>query len=404
MKKAQISSIWLGCDPEFFLENKKGEIKASEECIPEKGKVCTRQGFSGKVIRDGVQVEINPQAQTCRQQLGYAIAASLKALEDSLNGDIQVSTKAVVDVPKDYLNSLSPEARALGCAPSLNGHNSIAITEAQKSTTTRSAGGHIHLGLNKDSFNPGELVTMLDQFVGNTSVLLDRDPEQKKRRQLYGRAGEYRLPAHGLEYRTPSNYWMISYPMASFITGLARQVCGFMAKRTHQSIQQDINLWESYLNSSYITRDKKRYQNEIDSIKSGTNNKIYREDFDEMSQWALSLVDKKKLQTAINENDFDLAMENHAITEKIITELFEHTEPEDLAEDDHGPVLTAPCLEPFKFFVHKGLNHWFPNPMLDNWRKYLTEPTVDEGWEAWFNDTVIPQYNDSLKVTKKQHA
>lgn len=403
MKKARIENIKLGCDPEFFIENNDGQIVASEECIPENGVKGSREGFTGKVIRDGVQVEINPSAQSCRQQLGYCIAASLKALENSLKDGMSVSKKAVIAVPKNYLDSLSPAARALGCAPSQNTHNSIAITETQKSTNTRSAGGHIHLGIQLKSFDPVELVTMLDQFVGNTSVLLDRDPEQKTRRKLYGRAGEYRLPPHGLEYRTPSNYWMISFPMASFITGLARQTCAFMAKKHHQSKEQEIQFWTEQRNKyCHDTPSRDAYQNKIEELISEKHYQIFKEDYDEMSKWALSLINKEKLQTAINENDFDLAMENHAITEQIIAELFEHTCPEDLSENDHVPVLTAPCFEPFRFFIEKGLNHWFPDNMLNNWRKFLTSSTVNEGWEAWFYNTVIPQWKKSKKTKSSQ--
>lgn len=49
------------------------------------------------------------------------------------------------------------------------------------------------------------MVKLLDIFLGIPSVIIDPD---KKRRELYGKAGAFRLTKYGVEYRTLSSYMM----------------------------------------------------------------------------------------------------------------------------------------------------------------------------------------------------
>ena len=49
------------------------------------------------------------------------------------------------------------------------------------------------------------MVKLLDIFLGIPSVIIDPD---KKRRELYGKAGSFRLTKYGFEYRALSSYMM----------------------------------------------------------------------------------------------------------------------------------------------------------------------------------------------------
>lgn len=65
----------------------------------------------------------------------------------------------------------------------------------------------MHFGV-KELHNPEPLkraVKFMDAIYGVASVSLLEGVEDKRRRQFYGKAGEYRLPKHGLEYRVPSS-------------------------------------------------------------------------------------------------------------------------------------------------------------------------------------------------------
>jgi len=48
---------------------------------------------------------------------------------------------------------------------------------------------------------------MMDLYLGVPSVLMDKG---ELRKQLYGKAGAYRMKPYGVEYRTLSNFWIFS--------------------------------------------------------------------------------------------------------------------------------------------------------------------------------------------------
>lgn len=221
--------ITVGCDPEGFFE-RGGAIIGSEKVLPQRG-LISKGTWKSDVVLDGVQFELNPSATQTGAELGGCIAKSMFTLREHLKSlpDITCCWRGTVEVGRSELDSLSPKSRVLGCAPSKNIYGHKPLTINPETYQKRSAGGHLHLGLKNNtkvhshvSDERSRLVPLLDIFVGNTMVLLDRDPGAIERRENYGRAGEYRLPNHGLEYRTPSNCWLRSYALLSLILGLAQ--------------------------------------------------------------------------------------------------------------------------------------------------------------------------------------
>lgn len=209
-------SYVVGCDPELFL-SKDGKIIGSERVIP---------AVKSLVVRDGIQVELNPHPGITTSILGSWISQAFIQLDGLVKAHpgVKVDWTGVVDVDRAELDALSPEARALGCGPSKNIYrNHQLMTDAVRAAyTIRSAGGHLHFGLKDDLFDERvRLVSWLDVIVGNTCVIIDRDPKASVRREWYGRAGEYRIPPHGLEYRTLSNFWLRNYVLMDLVFSLA---------------------------------------------------------------------------------------------------------------------------------------------------------------------------------------
>jgi len=69
--------------------------------------------------------------------------------------------------------------------------------------------------------NKIQLGQLMDLFVGFRLAEVDKDT---RRRELYGKAGAIRFKPYGIEYRTPSNYWIMSeHNIAAVwdLTGLA---------------------------------------------------------------------------------------------------------------------------------------------------------------------------------------
>lgn len=334
---------YLGCDPEFFFERGGQVIGAEKVLTPDRKIVSTSYKYDGpssskgeKFVLDGVQVELNPRPNTCRANLGNEIAAAFRALRVHLKsmGDVKASFKTVVEVSQQELDSLSDKAKVFGCAESLNTYDKGACVGVDASTyLKRSAGGHIHLGFSGDHAMMAareRLVPILDVFVGNTCVLIDRDPEQAERRKVYGRAGEYRLPTHGVEYRTLSNFWLRAYPLMSMVMGLSRQACGI--------------LFTTVLGAG------------ADGALQGAR----------IAGWdaesaLLASVDLEKVRLAINTNDRDLALENFEGVKTFITN--------HIGQSYTG--IGVGNLSAFELMVNKvhqaGIEAYFPDDPMTHW-------------------------------------
>ena len=347
--KIQSHTVSFGCDPEFFFE-KEGKIIGSEKIIDiNKG---LKAGNSSKFIVDGVQAELNPVPNSCRAQLGGEISRCFMTLYQKIQKDktIKINFKPTVKITKKELDTLDKKSQIFGCAPSKNtdkkSENSVSVKDP-KTYMYRSAGGHIHIGSHAtgmaDSFDPiaaimrepERLITIMDIIVGNTCVLLDRDPSNKERRKVYGKAGEFRTPAHGIEYRTLSNFWLLSYPLMSFVMNLSRFSVSILA-------------------STMPGRD---FEKEL-----------------------LSSINMTKIRKAINENDAELAWDNF---QKIKPFIMQYS-----GAYESFP-LTAQNIKEFEFFVSKGIHYWFKEDPLQHWMKLSSYPGM--GWENFLVTQVRPK-------------
>lgn len=350
---------FLGCDPEFFFKTKDNQTVGAEKVFKKDGLPVEDRHGKHKFIIDGVQAELNPAPQICRAYLGNSIKSCMIELDKTLklqNKGLTADFSRTVEISKENLMDLDEEARKFGCAPSLSAASTVGIKIQDIDPTeyrVRAAGGHIHIGhhganlretdvyyrLHKAVTEDAErTVKMLDLICGNTCVLIDRDPSNVERRKLYGRASEYRLPKHGLEYRTLSNFWLQSYQLMSFTFGMARLAVQLMS-------------------------DNK-------------NHNLFYEEF-------TSLVKTKDVEDAINFNDFDQAMNNFLTIQPLILKV----------PADTGALPISPStIDAFHYFVKtskkEGLQKWFPQDPMTHW---TTIPECHTGGcHDWFLQTVDP--------------
>lgn len=319
LKQPQV--VW-GSDPEAFFQ-REGQIIGSERLIPERGFAVR----GNKIIRDGVQFEMNPAASQTIEGLGYNVGQLFAQLKRHLkkNPDITCCFDGLVEVSQPELDGLSPATRVLGCMPSHNFYGSKAIDVDPLLYRKRSSGGHIHMGLSYPIYTLGgvsdyrsRLVPLCDIFVGNSCVLLDRDPGAAERRENYGRAGEYRLPQHGLEYRTTSNFWLRDFSLMSFTFGMAAVAI-------------------SVLNDTLRGQD--------------------------LEQQLVNVVDIEQVARAINTNDFDLALLNFRAIQPFLAT---HLPPT-------GFPLSPNTLDKFISFAtdvrHNSIATYFPTDnIVNNWQ------------------------------------
>ena len=195
--------ITIGTDPEFFVYDgdKIGSVIGRLGGTKEE----PRQLEWGGVQEDNVLAEINPPPATTSQEFIYNITNLVGELE-RIVGPLAIQSSHEYEI--EALKSYGPAALRFGCDPDYNAWTEEMNEPPNPFTTLRTASGHIAIGYPGVSESNNFLLAKLcDLFIGVPSVLMDDDV---RRRELYGKAGAMRHKPFGMEYRTPSNFWLRS--------------------------------------------------------------------------------------------------------------------------------------------------------------------------------------------------
>lgn len=205
-------SFTIGADIEVFAKDKTGKHVSLCGLIGgTKGSPSPMKGADHRqlmVQEDNVSLEFNIPICYTEDQLIYYLTEAESLIKKNYLGPLgfEISDACAVMFDKDQL--LHPQALIFGCEPD---YNAWKMVENKKPKCDypqlRTAGGHIHIGCDE---NMVEVIRWMDFFVGVPSILWDKSPGAKLRRELYGKAGAMRPKPYGEEYRVPSNFWMFS--------------------------------------------------------------------------------------------------------------------------------------------------------------------------------------------------
>ena len=214
-------NIKLGSDPELFIVNTKTDkVVSSIGLIPGKKKAAFRAkgmpvGYG--IQTDNILAEFNiPPVKKCADFVHHInyMKNYIRDFVKSKDPDLDIRCVASQHVPEDQLQG--EEACEFGCDPDYNAYTeSVNPKPCGEETDLRSAGVHIHVSYNNPNIEQSiRLVKYMDLFLGVPSVILDPDRE---RRQLYGKAGCFRIVRYGVEYRTMSGYFISSDELIKFL-------------------------------------------------------------------------------------------------------------------------------------------------------------------------------------------
>ena len=212
-----MTEFTIGCDPEFFLVDKKGNPVSAHDLI--KGtKEAPYKCPSGAYQVDGIAAEFNtdpvnlsdfPAFNANIVRVIKEMANAVKASRD----DVGFKVTPVLEFSQEFADSLPDNVKELGCDPDYSAYTLAPNPRPDGDRLFRTGSGHIHFGwganIPVDNDEHIEIcasfVKMLDATVGLLMTYIDRDP---RRRDLYGKAGAFRPKPYGVEYRTPSNVWL----------------------------------------------------------------------------------------------------------------------------------------------------------------------------------------------------
>jgi hypothetical protein len=230
--RACIGSNWYnsGCDPEIFVVDKANQLIPAFQFLgpkPEANDPVRKNGSLKPAYWDGFQAEFETNPTGCMQRQGEQIGYGLEKVWSEARKkfpDAKLSLKTVMDIDPNLLKETKPEHAQFGCRESLNVYGMRGERRDGYDVLFRPTGGHLHFGIGQQ---PQEvidhIVKAMDAIVGIACVSMFDKFDDPRRRTMYGLAGEYRLPPHGIEYRTLSNAWLSSPVVAHLVFDLARK-------------------------------------------------------------------------------------------------------------------------------------------------------------------------------------
>lgn len=214
--------ITIGADPEVFVRGKKTKKFFSAHGMIKGDKKNPLKVPFGAVQVDGMALEFNIDPASTSQMFVNNVKNVLGTLSTFVPKGMELAIVPTAKFDPEYFAKCPPESKILGCDPDWDAYTEKFNPRPQGDRPVRTAAGHIHIGWTKGQNvdSPGhikdcvELAKQMDYYVGYWSPLWDPD---KERRQMYGKAGCFRVKPYGMEYRTPSNAWLKSDSLMEWV-------------------------------------------------------------------------------------------------------------------------------------------------------------------------------------------
>ena len=227
-----IKNVKIGTDFEMFLQNvNTKEIVSAEGLVAgtkNKPFPIDEENKDFAISLDNVSVEGNIPPATTAYEFYKNVQKTIEYINSVIPPDLKAVPLPAARLAEKYVST--EHAQILGCESDLNAYtgdiNPRPNVQCKENYTLRSSGGHLHLSYNKpDPFTSFDIIKALDLFIGVPSVILEPDNERKK---LYGKAGACRLKKYGVEYRSPSNFYLQSETLTTWVFESAKKAIDFL--------------------------------------------------------------------------------------------------------------------------------------------------------------------------------
>jgi hypothetical protein len=244
----KVESVQFGSDFEVILKDATGRpfpacgIFGGTKEVP---KVLTPDGIA--VQEDNVLLEANTPISKSRKEWVNNIDRTLRTISQLVPPTLGIDyTSCTAEYDPRLLDN--PAASTFGCDPDYNAWDgSRNPRPTSKNKALRSAAAHVHISWE----NPTEddrfaLVRAADIFVVLPSI---KESPDKKRRELYGKAGAFRMKEYGIEHRVLDNYWIFDHNYSGLVYDRYLQAIDFVnsggkiSREDGEAVQNAINTY-----------------------------------------------------------------------------------------------------------------------------------------------------------------
>ena len=238
-----MTNFTFGCDPEVFIK-KHGKPASAYGLLPG-DKKNPHKTDGGAIQVDGMAAEFNidPVPQNDFETFNLRVVKQLREIRDRLPG-YNLNINPVQDFGEEFLATQPDEAKELGCDPDFNAYTLTANPRPDGEVPFRTGSGHVHIGWGADIPVDNEehmqicaeFVKNLDYTLGLFMTIIDDEP---RRRELYGKAGAFRPKPYGVEYRTPSNVWIVNRDHRKAVFYLMNYAVWFASQGGRRALSDD---------------------------------------------------------------------------------------------------------------------------------------------------------------------
>lgn len=248
--------VLVGADPEFFISKDGEMVWPTPELFPGTKKEPHKVD-GGAVQIDGAAIEINIDPSETEDQFSNNIETVMnevfKILPSGYKAEKTTSHKFKMSTYKE----IPEEYKTIGCDPDYNaytGKQNIPHT-ATSLGTYRFVGGHIHIGWTENQNVKDythldackDVVKQMDCFIKPLQIFTST---MDLRQSYYGEAGNYRPKPYGVEYRTPSNWWIWEKEDRKLIFNQVQKGMRLLIEEDRLINRYDYGIYWSDINSS----------------------------------------------------------------------------------------------------------------------------------------------------------
>ena len=257
----------VGTDAEFFLVDASGTPISAEGLIGGK-KAAPVLCDGGGYLEDCVTVEINPDpvpASAGAKDFSINIAKCIDEVTKVANAidlDVDISSARLFQ-PEQLV---SRQAMESGCSPTFDIWTNSRIRAIDISGSHhRFASGDVHLSWPQPDdrklrvLQAKTIIKHMDVFVGLSEVAYTERTERAC--AGFGNPGIHRLTGYGVEYKTPSNYWLRTDAMRKWMFNASI----FIIRSVLEDVDHYANFMKGY--GQTVQRIRRQWRsNEAESI------------------------------------------------------------------------------------------------------------------------------------------